>query len=388
MPETSLDNVHCYETLIKGKPTEFDWPELDEQTASAMCYTSGTTGNPKGVLYSHRSTVLMSYASIAPDVIGLSQNSCVLVMVPMFHVNAWNIPYSAPMVGAKLVLPGPNMLDAEGLCQLIEAEKPTMGSGVPVIWNNLLNYLRQTNKTMDSVETVFMGGSAPPISLIRALEEEQGVKVMQGWGMTEMSPLGTLNNWQAGPDEEDCDEMRLKAGRPLFGVDIKIVDEENQELAWDGKASGALKVRGPWVADRYYGIDDRSAFDSDGWFDTGDIATIENGYVQIVDRAKDIIKSGGEWISSVDLENVAAGHPSLAMAAVVGVPHPQWDERPVLCVVTKEGEEFSKEHMKDWFTGKVANWWIPDDCVAFSEFPMTATGKVSKKDLRDQLLAS
>ena len=386
MPETSLDNVYCYEDIIAGQSATYDWPDLDESTASALCYTSGTTGNPKGVLYSHRSTLLMSYASVMPDAINLSSKSCVLAMVPMFHVNAWNIPYSVPMVGAKLVLPGPNMLDAEGLFNLIDSEQTTMGSGVPVIWNNLLQYLRENNKTMTSMETVFMGGSAPSISLIRALEKEHDVKVEQGWGMTEMSTLGTLNKWEPEEGEEDRDEMRLKAGRPLFGVDLKIVDAQNQELPWDGEQSGALKVRGAWVADGYYGIDNRTSFDDEGWFDTGDIATIDQGYVQIVDRAKDIIKSGGEWISSVDLENVAAGHPSLAMAAVVAMPHPQWDERPLLCVVKKPGCDFDKVSMKEWFTGKVANWWIPDDCVAFDEFPMTATGKVSKKCLRDKLL--
>jgi fatty-acyl-CoA synthase len=389
MPRTSLRNALCYETLIADEPGRFDWPDLDENTACSLCYTSGTTGNPKGVLYSHRALVLHTYAAVMPDVMALSKREVVMPVVPMFHVNAWSIPYGATVVGAKLVFPGPKMGDGETLQRLIESEKVTMSAGVPTVWLALLGYLNKTGKKIDSLQRAVVGGAACPRAIMEEFERKHGVYVNHAWGMTEMSPLGTFNTRSPEFDAMDTEEqwqLRTKVGRPVYGVDVKIVDPEGTELPWDGVASGALKVRGPWVCSEYYRIGKGDAHAEQGWFETGDVASIDaRGFVAITDRLKDVIKSGGEWISSIDLENTAVAHPKVAEAAVIGAPHPRWSERPLLCVVKEQGEELGREEMLAWFEGKVAKWWIPEDVVFVDELPHTATGKISKKDLRDRL---
>jgi fatty-acyl-CoA synthase len=387
MPDTSLNNVHCYEQLIATEKDEFDWPELEETTPSALCYTSGTTGNPKGVMYTHRSTVLHSLASIAPDVFSLSVRDIVMPIVPMFHVNGWGLVYSCPMVGAKLVMPGPKMGDGETLCALINEEQVTCSAGVPTVWLALLDYLAKANKSVDSLNRVTVGGAACPEMIMEQFQNQHGVDVQQAWGMTEMNPLGTFNGGIPplldGISDEQRKKLRLKQGRPSFGVDIKVVDADNNELPWDGESSGAVKVRGPWIVNDYYGYDGKT-LDDDGWFETGDVACFdEYGYMQITDRLKDVIKSGGEWISSIELENCAVNHPKVAEAAVVGIPHPKWTERPLLLVILKGGEQMEKAEMLAWFEDKVAKWWIPGDCVFVDSLPHTATGKLSKKDIRE-----
>ncbi len=387
MPDTSLNNVHCYEQLIAAEKDEFDWPELEETTPSALCYTSGTTGNPKGVMYTHRSTVLHSLASIAPDVFSLSVRDIVMPIVPMFHVNGWGLVYSCPMVGAKLVMPGPKMGDGETLCALINEEQVTCSAGVPTVWLALLDYLAKANKSVDSLNRVTVGGAACPEMIMEQFQNQHGVDVQQAWGMTEMNPLGTFNGGIPplldGISDEQRKKLRLKQGRPSFGVDIKVVDADNNELPWDGQSSGAVKVRGPWIVNDYYGYDGKT-LDDDGWFETGDVACFdEYGYMQITDRLKDVIKSGGEWISSIELENCAVNHPKVAEAAVVGIPHPKWTERPLLLVILKDGEQMEKAEMLAWFEDKVAKWWIPGDCVFVDSLPHTATGKLSKKDIRE-----
>ena len=387
MPDTSLNNVHCYEQLIAAEKDEFDWPELEETTPSALCYTSGTTGNPKGVMYTHRSTVLHSLASIAPDVFSLSVRDIVMPIVPMFHVNGWGLVYSCPMVGAKLVMPGPKMGDGETLCALINEEQVTCSAGVPTVWLALLDYLAKANKSVDSLNRVTVGGAACPEMIMEQFQNQHGVDVQQAWGMTEMNPLGTFNGGIPplldGISDEQRKKLRLKQGRPSFGVDIKVVDADNNELPWDGESSGAVKVRGPWIVNDYYGYDGKT-LDDDGWFETGDVACFdEYGYMQITDRLKDVIKSGGEWISSIELENCAVNHPKVAEAAVVGIPHPKWTERPLLLVILKDGEQMEKAEMLAWFEDKVAKWWIPGDCVFVDSLPHTATGKLSKKDIRE-----
>ncbi|MFT7403838.1 long-chain fatty acid--CoA ligase [Zhongshania sp.] len=388
MPETSLANAHCYETLLAAQTSEFEWPELDENTPSALCYTSGTTGNPKGVMYTHRSTLLHCYAIIAPDVIGLSVKDVALPIVPMFHVNGWGLVYAAPMTGTKLVMPGAKMGCGETLCTLINEEKVTASAGVPTVWLALLDYLNKSGKTIESLNRVTVGGAACPFYILDVFREKYGVDVQQGWGMTEMNPLGTYNGTVPPPvanlSPEEYDKKRLKQGRPVFGVELKIVDADNKSLPWDGKSAGAVKVRGPWIINEYYRYDGQT-LDDDGWFETGDVACMdEHGYMQITDRVKDVIKSGGEWISSIELENCAVNHPKVAEAAVVGMPHPKWSERPLLLVILQEGETLSREEMLSWFDDKVSKWWIPEECLFVDSLPHTATGKLSKKDIRTE----
>lgn len=388
MPETSLPNAISYEHLIADESDEYAWPELDEHEAVALCYTSGTTGDPKGVLYSQRAMVLHAYAAIAPDVLNLSNRDCVLPVVPLFHVNAWGIPYCAVMVGAKLVMPGPKMGDGETLCRLIESEGVTTALGVPTVWSALLQYAAKHGKRLDGLQRTIIGGAAVPESMIRAFEDEHGVEVRQGWGMTEMSPLGTCNTPKAGMERLPRDEIvkiKAKAGRGIYGVEMRIVDDAGKELPWDGVAFGSLQVRGPWICSGYFGLEHSPSHTEDGWFDTGDVATIDpQGFLAITDRTKDVIKSGGEWISSIQLENLAVGHPAVQEAAVIAVADEKWGERPLLVVVKAEGKDVTREEMLAWFEGKVAKWWIPDDVVFVDAIPHTATGKIKKTELRRQ----
>jgi fatty-acyl-CoA synthase len=389
MPETALPNVICYETLLGAESDEYDWPDFDERTASALCYTSGTTGDPKGVLYDHRSTVLHAYAAIAPDVMNLSSRDSVLPVVPLFHVNAWGVPYSALMTGARLVFPGPKMGDGEALYELMESEGVNVALGVPTVWLSLLQYCEQAGKKLETLERTLIGGAAVPRAMIEAFSRKHDVQAIQGWGMTEMSPLGTCNTPKAGTEslsEEEQLDLATKAGRGIYGCELRIVNDEGEELPWDGVAYGALQVRGPWICSDYFKLEGAAGTHTeDGWFDTGDVATIDaDGYMAITDRTKDVIKSGGEWISSIELENTAMGHPAVAEAAVIGVAHPKWTERPLLIVVLAEGQEANKDELLGHLKGKVADWWIPNDVVFVDELPHTATGKVKKIELRKQ----
>ena len=386
MPSSSLSNLLCYETLIAAESSEYEWPKFDEKTASAMCYTSGTTGNPKGVLYNHRSTILHAYAAALPDVFGISASDSILPIVPMFHVNAWGTIYSGPLCGSKIVLPGSKMGDGETLQRLIESEQVTVSQGVPTVWLALLAYLEESGKQIHSLKRVITGGAACPAVIAQEMKEKHNVYVHVAWGMTEMSPLGTFNQFKPGMEDLEGDELleaQLKAGRGVYGVEMKITDDENKELPWDGVAFGSLKVRGAWVLSDYFKAEPGTTLEEDGWFETGDVATIdERGFMAITDRTKDVIKSGGEWISSIDLENTATNHPKVAEAAVIGVNHPKWTERPLLLVQAKDGEELSKDEMLQWYEGKVAKWWIPDDVVFVDSLPHTATGKIQKFELR------
>lgn len=385
MPEqTSLENIICYEELISKESEDFDWPSFDENTASSLCYTSGTTGNPKGVLYSHRSTILHAWYSSAGNAINLSSKSVVLPVVPMFHVNAWGVPYAAAMFGSKLVFPGP-FTDGESLYELIDKEKVNQLLGVPTVWLGLLNYLDEKKLKLKDVNSVLVGGSAAPKAMIKKFQEEHDVFLLHGWGMTEMSPLGTLNaetKEMADMDIDDRYELQTSQGRAIYGCQIKIIDDIGNELPRDGKTFGRLMVKGPAIIERYYKSEESAL--EDGWFDTGDVSTIsEDGYMRIVDRSKDVIKSGGEWISSIDLENSALGCPGVAEACVVGVLHKKWDERPLLFIVKDNSVECNKDSVLDFLSDKVAKWWLPDDVVFLDELPHGATGKLLKTGLRE-----
>ena len=386
MPETELKNVICYEELIADEPTEYDWPVFDENTASSLCYTSGTTGNPKGVLYSHRSTLLHTWIVSSGNVGKVSSSSVILPVVPMFHVNAWGIPYASAMFGAKLVLPGP-LMDGASIFELIDQEKPDLLMGVPTVWLGLLQYLNETNQTLDSVSTALGGGSAAPRAMIQEFEEKHNVFLMHGGGMTEMRPLGTATSRTAEMDNMDIEsryDLQEKQGKAFFGVEMTIADDDGNELPKDGVAFGRLLVKGPTIVERYFKTNE-SSLDENGWFDTGDVAKIHpEGSMEIVDRSKDVIKSGGEWISSIDLENAAVGHPEVAEACVIGVLHKKWDERPLLLIVKVDGKDPSKEEILAFLEDKVAKWWMPDDVIFVSELPHTATGKLLKRDLRDE----
>ncbi len=390
MPEVTLApgmTLACYDTLMEAADDDYVWPTFDENTASALCYTSGTTGRPKGVLYSHRSTWLHAYATSLPDVMGISASSRALPVVPMFHVNAWGMPYACALTGAALVLPGRH-LDGASMAAVLNAERVTFTAGVPTVWLGLLQYLRTSGDKLTTVKRIMTGGSAAPPLLIEAFRDEYGIAVEHGWGMTELSPVGTYNApkpAQAGLTRDQAAAHMLKQGRILPGIDMKIVDGEGNELPWDGVAFGDLKVKGPWIASSYYGDEPGSALDADGWFATGDVATIDaDGFMEITDRSKDVIKSGGEWISSITLENIAVSHPDVAEAAVIAATHKKWDERPLLLVVAAPGKTVDPASVLALYEGKVAKWWLPDEVLVVPELPHTATGKLLKTALRTQ----
>ncbi|MBI05604.1 MAG: long-chain fatty acid--CoA ligase [Rhodospirillaceae bacterium] len=391
MPETKLDNALCYEELLASENGDYTWPEFAEHTASSLCYTSGTTGNPKGVLYSHRSTVLHTFAVCAAGGAGPNTRSRYLSLVPMFHVNAWGLPYGCAMTGAKLVLPGPSY-QGDAIFDLMDAEKVDKAAGVPTLWMLLLSEMQKRGRKPEGFETLVVGGSAFPASMIEAYEDKFGVNVHHAWGMTELSPIGTIGTLLPSMDvlsKEERRAIKTTQGRAVFGVEKKIVDQENNRLPEDGNAFGELLVRGLWTASSYYNDPEATAksFTEDGWFRTGDVVTLdENGIMNVVDRSKDVIKSAGEWISSIDLENAAMGHPAIREAAVIGMPHPKWDERPLLVAVPAQGESApTLDEVKEFLADKVAKWWLPDDLIILNELPYTATGKVSKLNLREQL---
>jgi len=385
MPEVAIApgmRLHCYDELLATADEDHVWRSFDENTASALCYTSGTTGRPKGVLYSHRSTILHAYAVALPDVLDLRTTSRVLPVVPMFHVNAWGIPYAAALTGAALVLPG-RFLDGPNLADTLNHNEVTISCGVPTVWLGLLQHLRASGQRLATVKRIMTGGSAAPPLLIDAFRDEYGVTVEHGWGMTEMSPVGTYNPGRIGLTGAEATRHMLKQGRILPGIDMKIVDGDGKELPWDGTAFGDLKVRGPWIANAYYGDEPGTALDEQGWFATGDVATIDpDGFMEITDRSKDVIKSGGEWISSITLENIAVSHPDVAEAAVIAAHHPKWDERPLLLVVALPGHTVDPNSVLRIFEGKVAKWWLPDAVLVVPELPHTATGKIQKTTLR------
>ena len=383
--ETALANLHCYEDLLAAEDGNYTWPSFDENAAASICYTSGTTGNPKGAVYSHRSTVLHALAAALPDAMCLKATDVVLPVVPMFHVNAWGIPYAAAMVGCKLVMPG-HHLDGASLYNLFEEEKVTMSAGVPTIWLGLLNHVKTNNLKFSTFKTTIIGGSACPPAMIRTFENDYNVEVIHAWGMTELSPIGTLGRLKskhADLPTEAKQKILEKQGKSVFGIDMRIVDGDGQVLPWDGKASGDLEVKGHWVVSGYFNIDKSPLHD--GWFPTGDVATIDaDGFMNITDRAKDVIKSGGEWIGSIDIENIAMAHPAVAMAACIAARHPKWDERPLLVVVKKPNAEVSKAELLAFFDGRIAKWWTPDDVVFVDAIPLGATGKMLKNRLREQ----
>ena len=385
--DTGIAGLQSYEAWMGCHGEDYSWPSFDENTASSMCYTSGTTGNPKAALYSHRSTILHAYASALPDSMAMSARDSVLPVVPMFHVNAWGIPYSAAMVGAKLVFPGP-ALDGKSVYELIESEGVTFAAGVPTVWQMLLGHMKPAGLKFASLRRTVIGGSACPPAMIDAFREDYGVDVLHAWGMTELSPLGTvctLKNKHLKLTDQEQMKIRMKQGRCIYGIDMKIVDGDGHDLPHDGKAAGDLLVKGPWVIAGYYRPEGASPLIG-GWFPTGDVATIDpDGFMQITDRSKDVIKSGGEWISSIDVENIAMAHPAVAMAACIGVRHPKWDERPIVCVVRKPGAEIGRDELLQFFEGKTAKWQIPDDVVFVEAIPLGATGKMLKTRLREQL---
>ena len=389
--DSGIPGLVSYESWIAGQSDQYRWPQFDENTASSMCYTSGTTGNPKAVLYSHRSSTLHAYAAALPDVMCLSARDSVLPVVPMFHVNAWGLPYSAALTGCKMVFPGP-ALDGKSVYELIESEGVTFAAGVPTVWQMLLGYMKPGGLRFSKLNRTVIGGSACPPAMITAFQDDYGVEVLHAWGMTEMSPLGTLctlkNKHLELPKEEQM-KILQKQGRAIYGVEMKIVNDAGDEQPWDGKSYGDLLVRGPWIIDSYYkgsGNPLVRGADGHGWFPTGDVATIDpDGYMQITDRSKDVIKSGGEWISSIDIENIAMANPAVAMAACIGMPHPKWDERPIVAVVKKPGAEITREELLKFYEGKTAKWQIPDDVVFVDAIPIGATGKMLKTRLREEL---
>jgi len=384
--ETKIPNLLCYEDLINSHSAEFEWPLFDENSACTLCYTSGTTGNPKGALYSHRSTVLHAYASALPNVLNVSSSDTVMPVVPMFHVNAWGLPYSVPLSGAKMVFPGA-ALDGKSVYELMEQEKVTFSAGVPTVWLGLINYAVQNKLKFSTFRRTVIGGSACPPAMMNTLIDDFGVEVVHAWGMTEMSPLGTaggLLTKHLDLSKEEQRKILQKQGHGIYGVDMKIIDDDGKELPWDGVSYGHLMVKGPWIISRYF-KDEGGGVLQDGWFPTGDVATIDaDGFMQITDRSKDVIKSGGEWIGTIDLENVAMSHPAVMQAACIGVSHPKWDERPLLVVVLRPGQELKREALLAHFEGKVAKWWLPDDVVFADALPVGGTGKIQKNKLREQ----
>ncbi|CAN7746181.1 long-chain-fatty-acid--CoA ligase [Pseudorhodoferax sp. LjRoot39] len=390
MPQIDVPNLHCWDDLIGGQSDAYTWPEFDERTASSLCYTSGTTGNPKGVLYSHRSTMLHTLMELAPDTFGVSSRETVMLIVPMFHANAWGTPYAAAMVGCRLVLPGPH-LDGQSVYTLMRDERVTFSQGVPTVWLMLFQYL-DANPDIDpkklDITRVGIGGAAVPRAMLERFENQFGAEVVQGWGMTETSPIGVISKLlpkHDGMSGEELVKVKLKQGRGVWGVDLKIVDDAGQVQPWDGEAFGHLRVRGPWIASGYFKGEGGSPIDEEGYFSTGDVATIDpDGFLQLVDRAKDVIKSGGEWISSIDVENATMSHPGVAEAAVIGLPHPKWQERPLLVVVKRVGAEVDKQSVLEHLGQRIVKWWMPDDVVFVDSLPHTATGKLLKTQLRMQ----
>jgi fatty-acyl-CoA synthase len=387
MPQTTLKGAVAYEDWIAEVDGDFEWRQFDENTAAGMCYTSGTTGDPKGVVYSHRSNILHAFIAALPDSKNLASADTCMPVVPFFHANGWSLAFTTPMVGATLVLPGAKM-DGASIYELLTQYKVTFTAAVPTIWLMLLQDLEKTGGKLPDLKRVVIGGSACPRAMTKTFQEHYGVEVVHAWGMTEMSPLGSLCTMKPEYARLTGDarlDVQMKQGHPPFGVDMKITDDEGRDLPWDGKTFGRLKVRGPAVAKAYYRVDSDPVFEKDGWFDTGDVATMDQyGYMQIVDRNKDVIKSGGEWISTIDLENLAVGHPKVAEAAAIGVMHPKWDERPLLVIVLKKGETATKEDILGFMQGKIAKWWMPDDVAFVDEIPHTATGKIQKMTLRKQ----
>jgi len=388
MPQTRLPVVECYETVLEQSSEDIEWGGFDEQTACGLCYTSGTTGNPKGVLYSHRSNFIHTLLGLQSTVLGATPKEVILPVVPMFHANAWGIAFGGPAAGSKLVMPGARM-DGPAIYELLETEGVTFSAAVPTVWQGLLNHLRENNLKLSTVKRVLIGGAAVPESMIRAFHDEFGVEVLQGWGMTETSPIGTLSNMTpelaALPFEEQL-KWRVKQGTPPLGVELKLKNYAGQEMPHDGSTYGRLMIKGPTIARAYFRDEGGEILDNDGFFDTGDVSTIDDhGFMQITDRAKDVIKSGGEWISSIEIENLAVGHPKVALAAVIGSAHPKWDERPVLLIKLKEGETEDKQEHLDFLVGKIAKWWMPDDVVFLADIPLGATGKIDKKLLREQM---